>query len=133
MKDGKKSILVFVDINRPETWVKYSRGLCKDCQAKCCSMPVEMKLDDLIQMEVIDPFEAQEPPKKIAKRLKKEGLIDHFNFKREIYTLARRANSDCIYLDPKTRKCTIYDRRPRICRNHPQIGPRPGFCAYSRK
>ncbi|MFO6335145.1 YkgJ family cysteine cluster protein, partial [Pseudomonas aeruginosa] len=33
-------------------------------------------------------------------------------------------------LDRKTRLCTIYARRPDTCRNHPRIGPRPGYCAY---
>ena len=81
-------------------------------------------------MELIDAFEAEEPAKQLAKRLKKSGLIDHFNFKHEIFTLARRANDDCIFLDQRSRRCTIYSQRPATCRNHPQIGPRPGFCAY---
>ena len=96
-------------------------------------MPVEMKIKDLIRLQVIDDFEAQEPPKKIAKRLKKAGIIDRFNYKREIFTLARLANSDCIYLHPQTRRCTVYDKRPDICRNHPQVGPRPGYCAYQKR
>lgn len=96
-------------------------------------MPVEMKLADLIRLELIDPFEAQEPPKQIAKKLKKAGLIDLFNLKREIFTLARKANGDCIYLDLHTRRCTVYNQRPNICRHHPQVGPRPGFCAYIKK
>ncbi|MFO6369419.1 YkgJ family cysteine cluster protein, partial [Pseudomonas aeruginosa] len=47
-----------------------------------------------------------------------------------ILTLTRMANGDCLYLDRKTRLCTIYARRPDTCRNHPRIGPRPGYCAY---
>jgi Fe-S-cluster containining protein len=47
-----------------------------------------------------------------------------------MFTLARRANDDCIYLDGHSRRCTIYERRPRTCRNHPAIGPRPGYCAF---
>ncbi|MFO6138957.1 YkgJ family cysteine cluster protein, partial [Pseudomonas aeruginosa] len=50
--------------------------------------------------------------------------------KREIFTLTRMANGDCLYLDRKTRLCSIYARRPDTCRNHPRIGPRPGYCAY---
>jgi Fe-S-cluster containining protein len=121
------------DVTRPETWVKYRKNLCDDCRAKCCTLPVEAKLDDLIRMEVIDAFESQEPAKKLAKKLQQAGIIDHFNFKNEIFTLARRANDDCLYLDPTTRRCTIYAKRPRICRTHPAIGPRPGFCPYEQK
>jgi Fe-S-cluster containining protein len=45
----------------------------------------------------------------------------------------RMGNNDCLYLDRKSRLCTIYDLRPDTCRNHPKIGPRPGFCAFKPK
>lgn len=83
-------------------------------------------------MEIIDPFEADEPPKKIARKLMKAGIIDHFNFKNTVFSIARKANDDCIYIDSKSRRCTIYDKRPETCRNHPTIGPRSGFCAYQK-
>ena len=66
-------------------------------------MPVEVKIGDLIRMGVVDEFERNEPAKNIAKRLMKARIIEHFNFKHEIYTLARRGTRDCIYLDEKTR------------------------------
>ncbi len=96
-------------------------------------MPVEVRLADLVRMGIVDEFEAGEPAKQIAKRLMKAGIVEHFNFKHSIFTLARRANNDCIYLDAQTRRCTIYDKRPATCRNHPQIGPRPGYCAFRSK
>ncbi len=96
-------------------------------------MPVEAKLSDLVRMGVVDAFEAEDPAKQIAKRLKKEGIIEHFNGKREVFTLARKANLDCMYLHPTTRRCTIYSVRPDICRNHPQIGPKPNFCPYEKR
>ena len=96
-------------------------------------MPVEVKLSDLIRLGLIDPFEAEhEEPKKIAKRLFKLSLIDHFNFKNSIFTLSRRSNGDCQYLEATTRSCTVYEKRPSTCRLHPQVGPRPGFCPYGR-
>lgn len=118
------------DIERLETWCKYKKGLCADCRASCCTMPTEVRVDDLIRMGVLEAFAVEEPAKEIAKRLKKAGLIAHFNFKSEKFTLTRMANDDCFYLDGLTRRCTIYDKRPDTCRNHPQIGPRPGYCAY---
>lgn len=88
-------------------------------------------MPDLIQLGWVDPFEAEnEDPKQIAKRLSKAGLIDHFNFKNSIFTLAQRSNGDCLMLDAKTRNCTVYDKRPSTCRKHPQVGPKPGFCPY---
>ncbi len=119
--------------DRLDTWVKYREGLCGECNATCCTLPVEVRIDDLIRMRLVDEFEREEPAKRIAKRLEKDGVIEHFNHKREIFTLTRMANGDCLYLDRKTRLCTIYARRPDTCRNHPRIGPRPGHCAYRPK
>ncbi len=126
----KKALIHLSDLDRPGTWLKYRAGLCEHCQATCCTMPVEVRLADLVRMGVVDEFEAGEPAKQIARRLMKAGIIEHFNFKNSIFTLARRASGDCRYLDAQTRRCTIYDRRPATCRNHPQVGPRPGYCAY---
>ncbi|HZZ73248.1 MAG TPA: YkgJ family cysteine cluster protein [Pirellulales bacterium] len=34
-------------------------------------------------------------------------------------TLTERENGDCILLDPQTKKCTVYEARPRQCRTWP--------------
>lgn len=129
-----KPSINFVDVDRLETWTRYRNGLCDSCVANCCTMPVEVKLADLVRLGLVDPFEAEhEAPKQIAKRLAKAGLIDHFNFKNEIYTLARRASGDCSFLDATTRRCTVYEQRPDTCRKHPQVSPRPGYCPYGAK
>ena len=96
-------------------------------------MPVEVKLPDLVRMGVISEFEAEEPVQQLAKKLKKQGIVEHFYPKKQIFTLVRFASGDCLYLDEISRKCQIYDNRPDTCRNHPQIGPRPGFCPYEPK
>ena len=96
-------------------------------------MPVEVKIPDLVRMGVVTEFEANEPIKKLAKRLKKDGVIEHLHFKEQIFTLVRFANSDCLYLDSTSRKCKIYINRPDTCRDHTRIGSRPGFCAYEPK
>ncbi|MBB5017234.1 hypothetical protein HNQ59_000496 [Chitinivorax tropicus] len=129
-----QKVIHLSNLDRTDTWLKYRSGLCDGCIATCCTMPAEVKLADLVRMELVDSFEAEtDAPKQIAKRLIKAGTIDHFNFKTSTFTLARRANGDCVFLDAKTRRCGIYDRRPNTCRNHPQIGPRPGYCAYRMK
>jgi len=94
-------------------------------------MPVEVKLADLVRLDLVDPFEDE--PKQIAKRLTKAGVIEHFNFKNSIFSLARRASGDCQFLDAKTRRCTVYEKRPNTCRLHPQVGPRPNHCPYGNK
>jgi len=128
-----KKKITLVDINDTNTWPRYKPGMCDDCIANCCRMPVEATLDDLIRMEIITPFEASEKMRRLARKLKKEGIIDSYNPSRILFTLARRPNADCIFLDPQSRRCTIYNKRPAICRNHPQIGPRPNHCAYQQK
>lgn len=118
------------DLDRLETWVRYRNGLCSDCRATCCTMPVEVRLDDLVRLGVVDEFERGEPIRLIARRLEKARIVDHFNHKQEVFTLARQASGDCLYLHAQTRRCTVYARRPTTCRQHPQIGPRPGHCAW---
>ena len=130
----KQPVMSFVDVDRLETWSRWRNGLCDSCVANCCTMPVEVRLPDLVQLGLVDPFEAEhEAPKQIAKRLSKAGLIDHFNFKHELFTLARRASGDCHFLDAQTRRCTVYAQRPSTCRKHPQVGPRPGHCPYAAR
>jgi Fe-S-cluster containining protein len=92
-----------------------------------------VRFNDLLRIGLVEEFERGEPRKAIAKRLQKEGIVERYHQKSEIFTLVRMANNDCLYLDRKTRLCTIYDKRPETCRNHPKIGPRPGYCAFKPK
>ena len=38
-----KSSIHLVDVDRPDTWSRYRNGLCDNCMANCCTMPVEVK------------------------------------------------------------------------------------------
>lgn len=122
-----------VDIDDTSTWLKYRKKICNSCVASCCSLPVEVKSVDLIRMGLMDKFELSDNLKLVAKRLKKEGTIDHYHSRTETFTLSRMANGDCLYLHPQSRRCTIYLLRPDTCRNHPHIGPKPGYCAFQAK
>jgi len=121
------------DLDDTATWAKYFPKLCHHCAASCCSLPVEVKAGDLIRMDLMDEFSLQEDPKYLARKLKKQRLVDHFHARTATFTLARRANGDCIYLDNDSRRCTIYSSRPDTCRNHPGTGPRSGYCAFRMK
>lgn len=116
-----------------KTWAKYKSKMCDHCKGTCCSLPVEVKAEDLVRIGVMDAFELEDNMKRIFKRLSKDGLVEHYHAKSETFTLTRMANGDCLYLDPSSRRCTIYERRPDTCRNHPQIGPRSGYCAFIPK
>jgi Fe-S-cluster containining protein len=129
----KSSLIAAAEVDRLDTWQKYSAPMCGACISTCCTLPVEVKIKDLIRIGVVDEFEKGDPPKNVAKRLQKEGIVERFNQKSGIFTLTRMSNNDCLYLDKKSRLCTIYEKRPDTCRNHPKIGPRPGYCAYQPK
>ncbi len=91
-------------------------------------MPVEVSAVDLIRLGLATEDEAAASLKKLARRLEKEGLIQHFNPRSQIFTLEQRHGRDCIFLDAKSRLCTVYEKRPEVCRRFPKIGPRPGWC-----
>ena len=129
----KSNLIAAAEIDRLDTWAKYSAPMCGSCTSSCCTLPVEVKVKDLVRIGLVDEFELGDPPKNIAKRLQKEGIVERFNQKSGIFTLQRMSNNDCLFLDRKSRMCTIYEKRPDTCRNHPRVGPRPGYCAYIPK
>lgn len=134
MKRGKGKVKsIRVDIDNPSTWVKYKRGMCDSCVANCCRMPVEARVEDLVRLGVVDEWEAEGSLKKVGERLVSEGVLDRFNVRQGVFVLARRGNLDCRYLDAVSRRCTVYEKRPAVCRSHPQVGPKAGFCAYEEK
>ena len=121
------------NVDDTATWIKYKKKMCDSCKGICCSLPVEVKPEDLVRMGVITAFELEEKMKIVFKRLAKKNIVEHFHAKTKTFTLARMANGDCLYLDSHTRRCSIYEKRPDTCRNHPQVGPRPGHCAFIPK
>ncbi|MEK6554927.1 MAG: YkgJ family cysteine cluster protein, partial [Bdellovibrionota bacterium] len=67
--------------------------------------------------------------KKLAQRLKKEGLIQSYRESTQLFMLTQRPNGDCLFLGEKNRLCSVYDKRPNTCRSFPtQAGNRLGFC-----
>lgn len=119
-----------VQVALPSTWVPFEKENCTSCWAGCChSMPVEVSVPDLIRMGHLTEMDAVTGLNKAAKRLIKEGIVTEFRSKSVIFVLRQRENGDCIFLDAK-RRCSIYLKRPQICREFPKIGPKPGFCPY---
>ncbi len=120
------------DAQRPSTWRKYVSGLCEGCWAGCCTLPVEASASDLIRLGLISESEAAESLKKVAAKLTKQGILQAFSAKAQLFVLEQRNGRDCIFLG-KDRLCTVYDRRPEVCRQFPKIGPKPGFCPAASK
>lgn len=119
------------DVDRPSTWKSYRSEMCTGCWGGCCTMPVEVRLADLIRLELCTEDEAAGSIKKLAKRLIKEGFIVSYRQGTEFFMLSQKANRDCYFLNSTTRLCTVYEKRPDTCRQFPSIGPRPGFCPGS--
>jgi Fe-S-cluster containining protein len=58
----------------------------------------------------------------LARRLGMDVAAFERKYVREVgvrRTLRERRNYDCVFLDAETRKCTVYEDRPRQCRTWP--------------
>ena len=111
-------------------WTKFKPSLCNTCFASCChDMPLEVSVPDLIRLGLVTQEEAMEGLAPIAERLKTRKIIQRFHPKKMVFVIAQKKNKDCIFLD-ENRRCTVYLKRPEICRQFPKIGPKPGSCPY---
>lgn len=106
--------------------------MCDGCWAGCCTLPVEVSASDLIRLELITEEEAALSLKAVFKKLAKQKIVQAFNAKTQIFVLEQRYGRDCVYLG-QDRLCTVYEKRPEVCRKFPRIGPRPGFCPSRQK
>jgi uncharacterized protein len=121
------------DPQRPTTWLEYRKGMCEGCWGGCCTLPVEVSVADLIRLGLTTEEEAAAGLKALARRLADARIVQAFQAKSQLFVLEQRYGRDCLYLDERTRLCTVYEKRPEVCRLFPKIGPRPGFCPASRK
>ncbi len=97
-------------------------------------MPVEVTIEDLIELERISPDDVHTSRRKLVNHLKKLGLITSFREATGKFMLASRPNGDCLFLDATTRLCTVYSKRPLLCRDFPmKKGNRIGHCPSIRK
>lgn len=118
-----------VDIDRPSTWVRFTNPkLCEGCFAGCCTLPVEVAAADLVRLGVATEDEANGSLKKLYRRLHSEGVVRDFFATTGLFVLEQRHGRECVFLHPETRRCTVYEKRPEVCRKFPTIGPRPGYC-----
>jgi Fe-S-cluster containining protein len=121
------------DKDNPGTWVKFKASMCQSCKATCCTMPIEVKAEDLVRLNLADTEEIESHPKKVAQRLIKDGVLSHYREKTGLFTLSSKSNGDCYFLD-SNRLCTVYEIRPDVCRKFPkEIGRRLGHCPYIKK
>ena len=91
-------------------------------------MPVEVKAADLVRLGLAFEDELLDSPKKVFTRLSRHGIVRSYRASTELFMLVQKSNDDCVFLDSQTRLCTVYDKRPDVCRSFPNIGLRPGYC-----
>ena len=107
----KSNLIAAAEIDRLDTWAKYSAPMCGSCISSCCTLPVEVKVKDLIRIGLVDEFELGDPPKNIAKRLQKEGIVERFNSKSEIFTLQRMSNLKALHPGQGKAELDLFLRR----------------------
>ena len=52
----KSNLIAAAEIDRLDTWAKYSAPMCGSCISSCCTLPVEVKIKDLIRIGIVDEF-----------------------------------------------------------------------------
>jgi Fe-S-cluster containining protein len=119
-------------LNDLQGWTKFKKGLCETCAGLCCYMPVEVKISDLIRLNILDQFHLELSNREQIKDALKHPSILRYTPSSEKFTLKQKPDGSCFFLD-SNKLCSRYIDRPDTCKNHPQIGPRPGFCAYIKK
>ncbi|MBX3021794.1 MAG: YkgJ family cysteine cluster protein [Bdellovibrionales bacterium] len=122
-----------IDKDRPSSWVPFRASLCRGCNADCCAMLLEVTIGDLVRLGVCSQDEAQGSHKKLFKRLRREKIAMSYREGTGLFMLQSKSNGDCQFLNSTTRLCTVYEKRPDVCRKFPSIGPRPTYCPASRQ
>lgn len=119
-------------VDQPSRWKPFRKDSCASCWGSCCTMPVEVKIEDLLRLKLISEDEVSSP-KKVFKKLFQQKIVSSYRQGTGFFMLTQKPNDDCYFLDSKTRLCTVYENRPGVCREFPSIGPRPGCCPYIKK
>jgi Fe-S-cluster containining protein len=85
---------------------------CDKCPAYCCSYErIEITRRDLQRLAKHFGLDDERAEKKLTKIAMGTRVLRHK--KDHIF------NSVCMFLDAETRRCTVYDARPGLCRTYP--------------
>ena len=87
---------------------------CEQCPAYCCSYPrVIVSKKDLKRLARHFGVGLEKARQKYTKKGEEKGERILRHRKDQIYATV------CRFLDPEDRCCTVYEARPRICRQYP--------------
>jgi uncharacterized protein len=94
---------------------------CDRCPSYCCSYPrIQVEPSDLMRLAKHFGVTEGAARKMFVRRGEERGELILRHTPDEIYGTA------CQFLDRGTRRCSIYEARPAICRNYPG----DGRCGY---
>ena len=92
---------------------------CAKCPAYCCSYDqIELREIDIRRLAKHLDLDRDDFLKRYTKQGDDLPILRHRRDK--LFGIA------CIFLDPKTRQCTVYEARPHVCRTYPDR-PRCGY------
>ena len=97
---------------------------CLKCPAYCCTYDrISVTGRDLARLARHFDVDVETARKRFTKIREGEQVLRHQ--KDKIF------GSACMFLDTKTRRCTIYDARPGVCHEYPDK-PRCGYYEFLR-
>jgi uncharacterized protein len=95
---------------------------CAKCPAYCCSYDrITVNKRDLTRLAKHFDLDPETAARRFTKVVEGDRVLRHQ--KDKIY------GSICMFLDTKTRRCTIYDARPGVCHEYPDK-PRCGYYEF---
>jgi uncharacterized protein len=87
---------------------------CDRCPSYCCSYPrIPIEQTDVIRLARHLGLAPEEVARKFTKKGEEPGEVVLRHKPDKIYGTA------CKFLDPESRRCTVYEARPTICRTYP--------------
>jgi uncharacterized protein len=95
---------------------------CSKCPAYCCSYDrITVKKSDLNRLAKHFGLDVETAERRFTKVIEGDRVLRHQ--KDKIY------GSICMFLDTKTRRCTVYHARPGVCHEYPDK-PRCGYYEF---
>lgn len=95
---------------------------CSKCPAYCCSYDrIVVEPEDLERLAKHFGVDNETARRRFTKVVEGEQVLRHQQDK--------YFKTICMFLDTKTRRCTVYDARPGVCHEYPDY-PRCGYYEF---
>jgi hypothetical protein len=110
---AKKELPVLQNNGNPQnSGLQYD---CSKCPAYCCTYDwIIVRKSDIKRLAKRFGLSYEAAEAKFTKFVPEYGSRVLRHRKDHIF------KSACRFLDPKTRRCAVYEHRPRVCREHPE-------------